>query len=883
MPTGQMQDVPVSDYDRSEIVKRLRQISAFQKWKDADLKKLANEVHVRKFKDGDELTEAEPGDYLYMVVEGTVYERDLDEKNQAWAAHTWTENQWFMRQASFDGLAHESEVRGVGQGRLYVIYPADLSWALGIEPDLWNLLRRDALVRRLRAMPVLAPLSTEQIYRLATMAQIVELTADTVICEPQTTRSKAMVYFIDWGQVALGDAPKGFANVITSGNLFHNGPFALGHIAPERATARTKVRLIAFAFADMEIVIDYHEGVGLRLQRPPIRKYLRQVVKEFQNVTEEQLDMLVSITSWEHYPDGRTVSLQGVRGDSLRILVRGAAIVREVDAQGRDRPRKYLIPGDYYGIGSLFRQDRHHVTVRAVQPENPNIRAGWMTSQLADGEKLQRYEPGGTWLRICYDDLNHLLQTYRKSWAKSPIVQRVTQEVKSYRKYDWQDQDEVIVYDGHRHPVILVGRLLWLLLILGLVVLLNNFWQRAGGGLDVLSVALFTGLALLPAVAWILIDYYNDYFVVTNRRVAARERVILIYESLNEAALMAVQDTTIALDFWGNLFRYGTLVVKTAAKAAWVVFDRIPDPWGVQRLVTEQQQRVQAEQRVEQREGLRQQIVNDLRVGIVPQVPTRALPPDMMIARPKPLPLRIGAKIRLFLDRTVFRLIDMVILQPIRWVVRIFKYGGRQPQGNIDEFRGGFLACWWITPEKTVWRKHWWILIKNVWLSLLVWTVVVIVFVTAFAPGGLLSPWLIALILGGVTFWLGWQYANWANDLYIVTNEKLVDIERLPLGFGEKRREGNLDRVQNVVLKIPTVWANLFNIGNVEIQTAATDEGFTFLQVANPRQVQREIWRRINIHQTERLRRESATMQTQQAMVLGVYHELMQETGKYRD
>jgi uncharacterized membrane protein YdbT with pleckstrin-like domain len=103
------------------------------------------------------------------------------------------------------------------------------------------------------------------------------------------------------------------------------------------------------------------------------------------------------------------------------------------------------------------------------------------------------------------------------------------------------------------------------------------------------------------------------------------------------------------------------------------------------------------------------------------------------------------------------------------------------------------------------------------------------------------------------------------------------------LGFREKRREGGLDRVQNVVLKLPSFWANLFNIGDVEIQTAATDEGYTFHQVANPREVQREIWRRINDYQTLRRQRESASNQAQQSMILSVYSELMKETGKEKD
>lgn len=882
MPPKPMREVEVDDLGRKEIAKRLRQIGAFQKWSDADLKDLANRIHVRHFEADDYLSEERgTGDYLYMVVSGTVRERDLDEKKQVWVEHTWTPDQWFVRQASYEGIFHDSDIRGLVPGSLYVIFPADLSWALGIQPDLWDLLRRDPIARRLRAMPLLATLGPEQIHRLANIAQTQEFTANSMICEPQENSSQAMMYFIDWGQVALGELTESFANLITAGNMLHNGPYALGRIAPSRAFARTNVRLIGIPFADMEVLVHLNEGVRVRLQRPPIRQFLK-VVKDFKPLTDDQIDAMASITSWEHYPSARTISLQGLRGESLRILHRGAAVVRVVDAQGRERPRDFLAPGAYYGVGSLFRQDRHHATVRAVTPDATGTLDGWLTSPMGQQDPLQATEPGATCLRICYDDLHYIMHAFPALWKGSPLVQQVAEEVKTYRKYDWQEEDEVIVYDGRRHPIILVGRLMWLLLIVGVMILIDTLWRRAGGGFPVLGVVLFVLFALVPAGAWVVVDYLNDYFVVTNRRVAARERIILVYESLNEAQLLAVQDTTIGVDFWGNLFSYGTLVVKTAAKSAWVVFDRIPKPRAVQRTITEQQQRVQAEQRVEQREGLRSQIITDLRVGIVPQTPVRALPANQVVTKPPSRLSRLRTQIYNLLDRTIFALVRLVILRPIRFFVRIFIRRGKDT-GSVEEFHGGFFACWWITPDKTVWRKHWLILFRNIWLSLLVWTIVFAIFLTAFTPSGPLPWWLVALILGGVTFWLGWQYANWANDLYVVTNEKLVDIERLPLGFGEKRREGNLDRVQNVVLKIPNFWANLFGVGDVEIQTAATDEGFTFFKVANPRGVQREVWRRINLHQANRLRRETATMQTQQAMVLGVYHELMQETGKYKD
>jgi len=114
-----------------------------------------------------------------------------------------------------------------------------------------------------------------------------------------------------------------------------------------------------------------------------------------------------------------------------------------------------------------------------------------------------------------------------------------------------------------------------------------------------------------------------------------------------------------------------------------------------------------------------------------------------------------------------------------------------------------------------------------------------------------------------------------------VTNEKVIDIERKPFGLSEQRREAGLDRIQNVQSNLPTFLANTLNFGNVLIKTAAADEGFTFDLVANPRRVQQEIMRRISAYHASRQRRDADAQRLQQAYMLGVYHELMEDSGKY--
>lgn len=884
MAATAMREVPISAQERKQLIQRLKQVDAFRKWKEANLESLVERIRARTFSKDDELVETgEAGDYLYMVASGAVREHNVHEHVPVWTTHTWTKDEWFVRQASYEGGFRASEVTGLEPGKLLSLSPTDLHWALTIQPDLWDLLRRSPMARRLRAMPILAPLGPEEIQRLATIARPREFAVTATICKPQMASGEASVYLIDWGQVRL-EGPGGIQSILTAGNFFHDGP-RLGGISASRAIAHTAVRIIMLPYRDIEYLARDSEAIRIRLRRPRIQDFLR-LIDEFKNLNQDQINALASVTSWEFYPSGQTVTEQGLRGDSLRFLQRGAAIAHLIDEQGRERSPNHpdFTPGRYYGVGSLFHRDQNFNTVRAVLPAVISSSSVQITNPMAASDPAHPGEPGATWLRICYDDLNYLLKSSPKLWAGTKLSQEVVPPEKIKLKYPWQDVDETVVYDGHRHWMILVGRLLWPALfagvVLGIDAILRNVFNSPT---PPLTVALLLVIAVLPAALWVVIDYLNDYFVVTNRRVAARERIVLLYESLNEAALAQIQDTTITRDFWGNLFDFGTIEVKTASKSAPVIFDRVADPSGVQRTITGEQQRVKVEQRAKEREGLHALVFASLRQGIVANAPARALPPSTEAPKRLSWWRRLWQRFKDMRAR-VFKKMVGILPRPLRRLSERIKRRVSRPTSALDEFKGGLLASWWVTPEKTVWRKHWLILLRRTWLSALVCLAVWILFSRALRTSGLELPWWLALlILGIVSFWFWWQYTNWANDLYIVTTEKMVDIEKLPLGFREKRREGGLDRVQNVVLKLPSFWANLFNIGDVEIQTAATDEGYTFHQVANPREVQREIWRRINDYQTLRRQRESASNQAQQAMILSVYSELMKETGKEKD
>ena len=105
-------------------------------------------------------------------------------------------------------------------------------------------------------------------------------------------------------------------------------------------------------------------------------------------------------------------------------------------------------------------------------------------------------------------------------------------------------------------------------------------------------------------------------------------------------------------------------------------------------------------------------------------------------------------------------------------------------------------------------------------------------------------PW--ALVLFCLLVWVWWEYEDYRNDIYIVTDDKIIDIEAKPLWLSIRRREGGLDRVQNVLATQSGIWQNLLNYGNVDIKTAATDEGYTFMKVGNPRLVQSIVFQKLD-------------------------------------
>lgn len=364
---------------------------------------------------------------------------------------------------------------------------------------------------------------------------------------------------------------------------------------------------------------------------------------------------------------------------------------------------------------------------------------------------------------------------------------------------DWREQDEVVIAMYRKHPFILLKRLFYpsllcfiiLIPVLGLYlfVFYTQPWTLIVAGL-IAGAGLIWGL-------WVYTDWSNDDYVITNQRVVSHERVMLLHDSRQEIPLNAILSINSTSDYWGRRFSYGDVVLKTYTGTLPLrtvpYFDQIVSILEVlKNRIGSGQGQVERSQRVD--------IVRQ-RLGLTPPKPAAAPP------------LKSGV--------------------------------GGEPtfsQWLADQFR-------MRTPEagKITYRTHWFFLAKKIAgpsLSLIGFPIILIIYwIFPFTPVPTFWFAIILLFLSApIAFWWLYVYEDWHNDVYVVTDEQILDVEQKPFKK-EVKRSAPLANIINIEYKRLGFLGMLFNYGTVYIRVG--DQNLTFDGVYNPAEVQREIFHRL--------------------------------------
>jgi hypothetical protein len=79
-----------------------------------------------------------------------------------------------------------------------------------------------------------------------------------------------------------------------------------------------------------------------------------------------------------------------------------------------------------------------------------------------------------------------------------------------------------------------------------------------------------------------------------------------------------------------------------------------------------------------------------------------------------------------------------------------------------------------------------------------------------------MSSLLISLAILGVLGVIFYRFWDWTNDIYMVTHEQVIDVDRTPFGK-ETRTVAPLDNILSTGYSRIGIMANLFNFGDVQI------------------------------------------------------------------
>ncbi|MHB9034957.1 MAG: cyclic nucleotide-binding domain-containing protein [Anaerolineae bacterium] len=538
----------------------------------------------------------------------------------------------------------------------------------------------------------------------------------------------------------------------------------------------------------------------------------------FHRCSEQQIQAIAGICSEHYLEQGDLVCRQAYHGTTLYLIDTGEALVRRINEKGEDRPVKVLHAGDVVGINSLFIGEPRDASVIATSAMHL-----WT---------IQR------------DGFRQLLDHNLELWRALEIPTEVVYKLRT-PSVEWLESDETLVHFTHRHWLV-VAQPITLVTLGYILVSVFLFVTAAASQTFPFFWVPSTGLYLLVLI-WFWLDWRNDYFAVTTRRIVHHERVLFLFEAREEAPIDRVQNIRIEKGFLASAFNYGDIIIETAAVTGTLRFTRIPMPENMREVIFEQANRMVAVNRA----ARRLQIQDELAERLGQAYPS---PRTMPVAEvPYTLPDTNALQ---FSHKGLAHLIERL-----------------GALGLVPRTR-------FISGEGITWRKHWLFLFAKGLLPFILAGICGAAALIALLnpPGwvGNYKPHLsfISIALLIVTYgWFFWRINDWANDLYIVTSDRIIDIERHPLFLAESRREASLGVIQNVAYKQTNLLAKVFNYGDVVVQTAGPGT-FTFQHVPNPREVQREVFSRMENFRRNAHDRESARLRGELGEWFGVYDHM---------
>jgi signal transduction histidine kinase len=541
---------------------------------------------------------------------------------------------------------------------------------------------------------------------------------------------------------------------------------------------------------------------------------LRQVplMKQLSNA---DLALIETLVRRARYLTGAIVCQQGGVGSTLYIIDSGSIEVRHVDSRNRERTLDFKHAGDVFGEAALLIGEPYKTTF--IAHEDSDV------------------------LSIRREDLHDFLLQHPdlrpRLYAAAPpeIVTKLNQI-----HYDWLMEGELPILHTRKHWWAFIHELPRALIFIVGALIVAIVLTATPFGVIGWAIALFVISLIL---VFLTIDWRNDDYIITNRRVIHSERVLLVREERREATIDKVQNVKIEQPtLLQKIVGVSDVLITTAAVHGTIRFSTVGNGPAIRDILFEQIQRLQAQKMFEARQQLRGEIREQFEREEKPIVigpPTAG----SVVTTPTYRPPRRSLK-RILDDQFALRL----------------EYAGT------------------IT-----YRKHWVALFLQAWrptvitLALLLFSILVLFDII---PLPHTVDIVAAVFMLASTAWFIWEFIDWSNDIFVLTKDRIADVERNPLGVIQHSTEAPLTAVQNVSYRQPNILYVFFRIGDVLIETAGQTGGLTFPWMSPPAQVANEILQYVERARDRQRQLQRAQQRADLFQWFGAYHDYLEERGR---
>ncbi|HEX7593228.1 MAG TPA: cyclic nucleotide-binding domain-containing protein [Anaerolineae bacterium] len=534
-----------------------------------------------------------------------------------------------------------------------------------------------------------------------------------------------------------------------------------------------------------------------------------QQIPLFKQLPPQYLAALAGIAKRERFVPGQRLVAQSDLGNRFFIVDSGLVNLRRTDIDGIERSIGVVSPHplanaplesakSYFGEQMFTTQEPFEFHAEAVRPTEA------LVFTRDDFDNLVKDKPG----------LVHMLGFVDAA------------ERKRTHGFEWVAAGEAVQLVAHKHWWALLPGLVPVTILTGVAALVI-FGLHFVLVTDILQwIVLGAGILIGLVLGWVVYDWLNDEYIVTTQRVAHVERVWLTIELRESVPIDKVLGVTLERKFPSDYFGVSAVIIQTAGREQGdVTFAYVSNGEAIRKLIQNQQSRVMARDAAEERERFRQNIRLELRHFLMPETVAaeRAAAEAAQAPSTPPRPTSSWATIQ-------------------SWI-------------------RSWLDVELKEPGRTTWRKHWIVLLKQAgkWLvALVVLDVIAAFFALNRAqqfPGYWLGGLAALVILLGL---LLWEWEDWRNDIYAVTDNMVIDTESLPLGLRSKSTIAPLDQVQDIRVEVPGALAFFLNYGNVLIETAGKSGQMIFYSIHDPRDAQDQIFRRLQVARTRRTEKEES-------------------------